>query len=220
MNKIRASVLAICVGIAGFAQAATEPAKTDSTAKPAAPSYAERLERGKQVAGAVCIACHGADGYSPIPANPNLAGMPSEYIAKQLEAYKSGKRVNAIMQGMAANLTPEDMKAVGDFYFAQRGKSQAIARDKTLAERGQTIYRIGVPEAKVPSCAGCHGGLGAGIPAVYPRVAGQWPEYSLAQLKAYASGERKNTQMNAIASRMKESDLAAVAEYMAGMRAR
>jgi cytochrome c553 len=219
MNNFWAIYFALTTTLATTTLIAGEAAKTE-TAKPAAPTYAERLERGKQVAGAVCVACHGADGYSPIPANPNLAGMPAEYIAKQLALYQSGKRVNAIMQGMAANLTPQDMKAVGDFYYAQRGKTQAIARDKKLAERGQTIYRVGVPEAKVPSCAGCHGGLGAGIPAAYPKLAGQWPDYTYAQLKQYASGERNNTQMNAIAARMKDADLLAVSEYIAGMRAR
>ncbi len=198
--------------------AAAEPAKSEAKASAPIPTYAERLDRGKQIVGAVCVACHGLDGYSPISANPNIAGMPAEYIAKQLDLYKSGGRTNAIMQGMAANLSPDDMKALGAYYYAQRGKTNAVARDKVIAERGQTIYRVGIPEAKVPACAGCHGGIGAGIPALYPKVAGQWPEYSIAQLKAYASGERKNTQMNAISSRMKEGDLVAVAEYMAGMR--
>ncbi len=224
MMKKWIATLVVCVasfGVSVAANAATEPAGAKSeAAKPAAPTYAERLERGKQVAGSVCVACHGADGYSPIPTNPNLAGMPAEYIAKQLEHFKSGTRVNAIMQGMAAGLTPEDMKAVGDFYYAQRGKTQAVARDQKKAERGQLIYRVGIAEAKVPACASCHGGTGAGIPAIYPKLQGQWPDYTLAQLKAYASGERKNLQMNAIASRLKESDLVALSEYIAGMRAK
>lgn len=203
------------------ANAATESAAAKTNAaKPAAPTYAERLERGKQVAGSLCVACHGADGYSPVPANPNLAGMPAEYIAKQLEHFKSGVRVNAVMQGMAAGLTPEDMRAVGDFYYAQRGKTQAVARDQKKADRGQQLYRVGIPEAKVPACASCHGGTGVGIPAIYPKLQGQWPDYTLAQLKAYASGERKNPQMNAIAARIKESDLLALSEYIAGMRSK
>ncbi len=201
-----------------FVYASTDAAKPAAKASTPAPTYAERLDRGKQIAGAVCVACHGLDGYSPISANPNIAGMPGEYIAKQLELYQSGKRTNAIMQGMAANLSADDMKAVGSYYYAQRGKTSAVARNQAVATRGQTIYRVGIPTANVPACSGCHGGMGAGIPALYPKVAGQWPEYSAAQLRAYASGERKNTQMNAITSRMKDSDLIAVAEYMAGMR--
>jgi cytochrome c553 len=221
MKKMWIAALIACGASLNVAAAATSTTgPTSAAAKPAAPTYAERLERGKQIAGSVCLACHGVDGNSPIPANPNLAGMPAEYIAKQLEYYKSGKRVNAIMQGMSAGLTPEDMKAVGDYYFAQRGNSQAVASDMKKAERGQHIYRVGIVEAKVPACASCHGGSGAGIPAIYPRVSGQWQEYTLAQLKAYANGERKNAQMNAIAARLKESDLIALAEYMAGMRTR
>lgn len=207
-------IAAASVLLVNLSYAADAPQKAEAKA----PTHAERLDRGKQIASAVCLACHGLDGYSPIPANPNIAGMPSEYIAKQLELYKSGKRANAIMQGMAANLTPDDMKALGAYYFAQRGKTLAVARDKALAERGQTIWRVGIVDAKVPACAGCHGGNGAGIPSLYPKLAGQWPEYTLHELKAYASGERKNAQMNTIASRMKESDLIAVSEYIAGMR--
>ncbi len=196
--------------------ATTESTKT--TGMEPTPTYGERLDRGKQIAGAACVACHGLDGYSPISANPNIAGMPVEYIAKQLELYQSGKRSNAIMQGMVANLSADDMKAVGVYYYAQRGKTSAVARNQAIALRGQTIYRAGIPSANVPACSGCHGGMGAGIPALYPKVAGQWPEYSVAQLRAYSSGDRNNTQMNAIASRMKDADLVAVAEYMAGMR--
>ena len=213
MKKILVS-LAVSLSILSITTYASDAAKVDAAAAatPAkTPNYAERLDRGKQIASAVCLACHGLNGYSPISANPNIAGMPSEYIAKQLELYKSGKRANAIMQGMSANLTPDDMKALGDYYFAQRGTTMAIARNKALAERGQQIWRIGVAEAKVPACAGCHGATGAGIPGLYPKLAGQWPEYSHAQLKNYASGERKNAQMTTIASRMKDSDLLAVA---------
>jgi cytochrome c553 len=157
---------------------------------------------------------------SAVPANPNIAGMPEQYIAKQLEYFKSGARKNPIMQGMSANLAPSDMKALGVYYFAQRAKVNAVARDAALAAKGQKIYRAGIPELKVPACAGCHGGAGAGIPAIFPRLAGQWPEYTFDQLKLYTAGTRKNAQMNAITGRMRDSDMQAVAEYIAGMRTR
>jgi cytochrome c553 len=222
MKKIAVSLCMLAALAAPGAAIANAPAETGSAAKadakPLAPTRAELLARGQQIVGAVCVACHGIDGLSPIPANPNIAGMPSEYIAKQLELFKSGKRVNPVMQGMVANLTPADMQALGVYYFSQRAKSSAVARDKALAERGQKIYRAGAPEAKLPACAGCHGGAGAGIPALYPRLAGQWPEYTLQSLKAYASGARQHPQMTAITARLKESDMRAVAEYVAGMR--
>ena len=204
--------------VAGAAYANTEAPGV--TAKAAAPTKAEQTARGQQIASTVCVACHGLDGASAVAANPNIGGMPEQYIAKQLAAFKSGERKNPIMQGMVANLTPEDMKSIGAYYFAQRPKTSAIARDATVAGKGQKIYRAGIAELKIPACAGCHGGAGAGIPAAYPRLAGQWPDYALAQLKAYANGDRKNAQMNAITARMRESDMLAVVEYMAGMRAR
>ena len=190
------------------------------TAKASPANKAEIMARGQQIAGAVCVACHGLDGMSAIPANPNIAGMPEQYIAKQLELFKTSVRKSPVMQGMAANLSSDDMKALGMYYFAQQAKINATARDAVLAANGQKLYRAGNSGQKVPACAGCHGGGGAGIPALYPRLAGQWPEYTLDQLKQYASGTRKNTQMNAIASRMRESDMLAAAEFIAGMRTR
>ena len=214
----RILVTTILVIFTSVAYAITETSKPESAK--AGPSKAETAARGKQIASTVCAACHGLDGMSAVSSNPNIAGMPEQYIAKQLEHFKSGSRKNAIMQGMAANLSADDMKALGSYYFAQRAKANAVALDTNLAERGQKIYRAGIPELKVPACAGCHGGAGAGIPATYPRLAGQWPEYTLESLKNFSSGERKNTQMQAIASRMREKDMQAAAEYIAGMRAR
>ena len=217
MKRTLAAALMLVVGAA---YANTEASAPGAAAKAAAPTKAELMARGQQIASSVCVACHGLDGASAVAANPNIGGMPEQYIAKQLAAFKSAERKNPIMQGMVANLTPEDMKALGMYYFSQRPKTAAIARDAALAGKGQKIYRAGIAELKIPACAGCHGGAGAGIPAAYPRLAGQWPDYALAQLKAYASGERKNAQMNAITARMRESDMLAVVEYMAGMRAR
>ncbi len=218
MKKILATIIlgagTYCASVAGAIS--NEPAPTAAAAPE--PTKAEVLARGQQIAGAVCVACHGLDGMSPIPNNPNIAGMPPQYIAEQLQHFKEGKRKNAIMAGMAAGLSPADMKAMGEYYFAQRPKYNAVARDKALAEKGQKIYRAGIAEAKVPACAGCHGGAGAGIPAKYPRLAGQWPEYSLTQLKAYASGERQHPVMTTITTRMRDNDILAVSEYLAGMR--
>ena len=201
---------------ATVAHSTTESAKAASSL--AAPTKAELSARGQQIAGAVCVACHGLDGMSAVSANPNIAGMPAQYIAKQLEHFKSGQRKNALMQGMSANLSESDMKALGQYYFMQRAKPNAKSFDKELAEAGQKIYRMGIPESKVPACSGCHGGAGSGIPAVYPRLAGQWQEYTLGALKNFAAGERKNTQMQAISGRMREKEMQAVAEYIAGMR--
>lgn len=143
-----------------MSHANTDTAKVADSAK-IAPSKADMMARGQQIVGTVCVACHGLDGMSAISANPNIAGMPGQYIARQLELFKTGVRNNPIMLGMSANLSPEDMQALGIYFFSQRAKVNAVARDATLAAKGQKIYRAGIPELKVPACAGCHGGAGA-----------------------------------------------------------
>jgi cytochrome c553 len=181
------------------------------------PAAKPDLERGKQIAATVCVACHGPDGNSPLPANPILAGQHPEYLAAQLAAYKSGTRVNPIMAGMSAALTPEDMRNVAA-WFAQQAPKPSAAKDKALAARGQQIWRGGIRQGNVPACAGCHGAAGAGIPSQYPRLAGQYAELTLAWLKAYAAGGRANPVMAGVAGRMSEADMKAVAEYVAGLR--
>lgn len=182
-----------------------------------APAAKPDLERGKQVAATICAACHGPDGNSPTPVNPILAGQHPEYTAAQLAAFKAGVRANPIMAGMSAALSPEDMRNVAA-WFAQQTPKPSVAKDKALAARGQQIWRAGIKQGSVPACAGCHGAAGAGIPAQYPRLAGQYSELTFAWLKAYASGARAHPVMAGVANRMSEGDMKAVSEYIAGLR--
>lgn len=178
------------------------------------------FEKGKQIAGQVCAACHGADGNSLAPANPHLASQHRAYTAKQLANFKSGERKNPIMAGFAAGLSPEDMAALG-VYFERQTLRPAAASDKALALQGERIYRAGIAERRVPACSGCHSPNGAGIPAQYPRLQGQFKEYTLAQLQAFRSGERANDpaqMMRMIAARLTDQEMAALAEYIAGLR--
>jgi cytochrome c553 len=185
----------------------------------AAPTAAAKpdLARGQQLATTVCAACHGATGVSAASANPHLAGQGADYIATQLAAFKSKARPSPIMEGMAAALSPEDMVAVGAYYQAQK-PVEGFAKDKALAERGQKIWRSGIKSIGVPACAGCHGAAGSGIPAQYPRLAGQHAELSLGWLKAYASGARPNPVMGPVAAKLSENDMKALSEYIAGLR--
>jgi cytochrome c553 len=182
-----------------------------------APAAKPDLERGKQIASTVCVACHGADGNSVVPANPILAGQHADYIAAQLAAYKSGTRPNPVMAGMSAALSPEDMRSVGAWFASQTPKP-SVAKDKALALRGEQIWRGGIRQGNVPACAGCHGAAGAGIPVQYPRLAGQYADLTFGWLKAFASGGRQHPVMAPIAAKMSESDMKAVAEYAAGLR--
>ena len=174
-----------------------------------------------QAAAITCAACHGSDGNSAIAINPSLAGQHPEYITKQLMNFKSGERNNAIMKGMVAVLaTDEDMKNVAAFYAAQKPRP-GIARDQTLVDIGQKIYRGGDIAAGVPACSGCHSPSGAGMPAQYPRLAGQMKEYTLAQLKAFKAGERANdnaAMMRTIAGRLSDKQMEALAEYVSGLQ--
>ncbi len=180
--------------------------------------------KGQQIVSQVCVACHAADGNSTAPANPKLAGQHPEYLFKQLKNFKvvppaqQAERVNAIMAGFAAQLSDEDMRNVAA-YFAAQPLKPATARNKDIVEFGQRIYRGGIASKNVPACAGCHSPNGAGIPAQYPRIGGQYPEYIASQLVAFRQGVRKNSeQMTEIAARMSDAEIEAVADYIAGIR--
>jgi cytochrome c553 len=175
------------------------------------------LERGKQLATTVCGACHGPDGRGTAPTNPNLAAQHGDYIAAQLAAFKAGTRPSPIMQPMAATLSPEDMRSVGAYYESQK-PVQSVARDKAAALRGEKLWRAGIKGVNAPACAGCHGAAGHGIPAQYPRLAGQNADLSFGWLKAYATGARPNPVMGAVAAKLPENDMKALAEYIAGLR--
>ena len=207
----------VIVSALGWSQAvmAADPAPAKKTVD---------LAKGKATAAAVCAACHMPDGNSMIPQNPILAGQHAAYIEKQLHNFrlkagaKEPERNNAIMLGFASMLSEEDMRNLGGFYAAQTAKP-ASAKRKELVAAGQRIYTAGITEKGVPACAGCHGPNGAGIPAQYPRLAGQHPEYTESTLNGFRQGQRKNSaQMMAIAAKMSETDVAAVSEYIASMR--
>ena len=205
----------VLTGFAGLMALVYASITGGASTAPAAPQT--DLERGKQIATTVCAACHGADGISNAPANPNLAGQHSEYIANQLAAFKSGARPSPIMAGMAAGLTPEDMASLGAWYQGQK-PAMSVARDRALATRGQQIWRAGLKGNAVPACAGCHGAAGKGIPSQYPRLAGQHADLSYGWLKAYASGGRSHPVMSLVASKLSDADMKAVSEYIAGLR--
>lgn len=167
---------------------------------------------------ATCQACHAADGTRGLSANPILQGQHAEYLLKQLLEFKSGKRVNAIMQGMVAALSEDDMKALAAFYGEKKPVPGASQNKDTVA-LGEKIYRGGVADRRIPACAGCHSPNGAGIPAQYPRLSGQHAEYTEAQLVTFRNGERANSvDMTAIAGKMSDKEIKALADYLAGLR--
>ncbi len=168
---------------------------------------------------AVCMACHGADGNSINPEWPSLAGQVPEYLVKQLQDFKSGARENALMVGMVAPLSEQDMEDLAAYYASQTLKVSAPA-DRKRAQEGQRLYRGGNAKTLVSSCMSCHGPSGQGIPPRFPRVSGQHAVYSESQLLAFKAGKRSNDNetMTRIAFRMSESEIKAVAHYMSGLK--
>jgi cytochrome c553 len=187
-------------------------------ATPAAPAAKPDLAKGEATYTAACAACHGADGNSVAPAYPKLAQQHPEYLVKQLQEYKSGKRANAIMSGMAAGLSDADMKNVSAWLASKTAKPN-FAKEKDLVALGERIYRGGIADRQIAACAGCHMPTGAGIPSQYPRLSGQHADYAVSQLVAFRDGVRKNNaQMTGVAAKLNDREIKAVSDYIAGLR--
>ena len=153
-----------------------------------------------------------------IAANPILQGQHADYLVKQLSEFKAGKRENAIMKGMASALSEADMKNVAAFYAGKQAKP-GFAKNKDFATLGEKIYRGGAADRAIPACAGCHGPNGAGIPAQYPRLAGQHADYVEAQLVAFRAGLRHNSgPMIGVAAKLNDREIKALSDYVTGLR--
>ncbi len=222
-------LLAALVGIAcstSFAadeHAATPGAATAAAAAPAKPpkpdpAKGDTLFNATPANSQSCASCHNADGNSAIAANPKLAQQHPEYILKQLEEFKSGKRKSAIMKPLASALSEEDMRNIAWFVGSKKIKP-GFSKDKDTLAMGEKIYRGGIGDRQIPACAGCHSPNGAGIPAQYPRLGGQNAEYTVAQLTAFRDNVRLNSApMTGVAAKLNDREIKAVADYIAGLR--
>jgi cytochrome c553 len=199
----------LLMGISGAAPAFA--AEAVANAKP-------DLVKGEAISSGVCVACHSNDGSRGSPANPILQGQHAEYLVKQLTEFKAGQRNNPIMRGIASTLSADDMKNVAAFYATKQAKP-GFAKSKDTVALGEKIYRGGIADRSIPACAGCHSPTGGGIPAQYPRLAGQHADYAEAQLVAFRGGVRANSvPMTGIAAKMNDREIKAVADYIAGLR--
>ena len=197
----------------GFSVSAAVSAESTSVTPPAA-----EKKTAEQIVNSVCIACHAADGNSVISLNPKLASQHPEYLEKQLIEFKSGKRANAVMTGMASMLSDEDVKNVAA-YFSAKPLVLAQAKTNGAGSLGEKIYRGGIAATNVPACAACHGANGLGLPKQFPSLRAQHADYTLAQLRAFRLGDRANApMMMAIAVKMTDAEMAAVADYIQGLR--
>ena len=209
------TLTAALLAVAAIANA-SEPAKAPYKGDPA---------KGKEIASTVCAACHNADGNSVQSANPKLAAQHADYLFKQMQEFKAAEgkqpvRVNAVMNGMIAAYNEDQMRDLAAYFAAQTLIGEK-ARNRETIEAGQKLYRAGVMAKGLPACAACHGPAGAGIPAQYPRIGGQFAEYIEAQLKAFRDGTRSNDpnkMMRMIAIKMTDAETKAVSDYIAGLR--
>ena len=206
--------LPLATSFAVFSAASFAEDAKPEVAKAAKPD----LVKGEASYAAMCASCHGADGNAGSPAYPKLSQQHPEYLVKQLQEFKSGKRNNAVMKGFASSLSDADMKNISYWLTSQKAKP-GFAKEKALVSLGERIYRGGITDRQVPACAGCHSPNGAGIPSQYPRLSGQHADYSVSQLVAFRDGVRNNNlQMSQIAAKMNDREIKAVADYIAGLR--
>lgn len=177
--------------------------------------------KGQPIAAGVCGGCHGADGNSPISANPKLAGQHADYLFKQMRNFKSSERVNPIMNGMIAAFDENQMRDLSAWFASQTQKGEQAKNTGDAFALGQKLFRAGDASKGLPACAGCHGPAGAGIPAQYPRIGGQYADYIETQLKGFRASERANDpnkMMRTIALRMTDAEIKAVSDYISGLR--
>lgn len=182
-------------------------------------------EKGKAIS-VTCGACHGTDGNSAIAMNPKLAGQHANYLIKQLTEFKlasqtGGKegRNNAVMSGMAAALSEQDILDLSAFYSSQEATPSEASED--AVEQGNKLYVGGDLQRGITACIACHGPKGNGTSlSGFPDISGQHAQYIATQLKAFRSGERANSlngMMADIAKRMTDEDIEVISSYVAGL---
>lgn len=180
MNKLLVSLL-LTLGLTGLAHAAGDAAAGQAKA-------------------AVCGACHGADGNSPAPNFPKLAGQGERYLLKQMHDIKDGKRTVLEMTGLMS---------VG-------------MADPNLVAQGEALFRGGKIAEGMPACTGCHSPSGVGIAtAGFPHLGGQHATYVAKQLTDFREGTRTNDGdtkiMQSIAAKLSNKDIAAISSYIQGL---
>lgn len=185
-----------------------------------APTLAAGSKEAGQAKSVTCMACHGADGNSPNPEWPNIAGQHAGYIEQQLKLFRSGERQNALMSPMAMILSDEDIADLAAYFSSQTVRGGEAEPSKVAA--GQQMYRAGNASNNLMACTACHGPTGRGNPlANYPALQGQHAVYVATQLRAYRAGERgtdQNQMMRNVAALLSDEEIDAVASFIQGLR--
>lgn len=179
--------------------------------------------QGAAIAAQTCAACHGDKGLSqsiaPGPVFPSLAGQSAYAIYKQLHDFRSGARVNPQMTAIAQTLAVGDLAAVAAYYSAASREYAAIGRRELIGEPEiAKLATEGDSHRRLPACLACHTN-NVGGPIETPVITGQGKDYLVAQLNAFASGQRKNDvygRMRDVAGKLTPEERAALARYFEG----
>jgi cytochrome c553 len=190
--------------------------------EPAAPQPLPEIADVPRHVVVACVRCHGADGLGRgVGAFPKLAGQRREYLAAALQAFGEAERHSGIMQPMAAGLQPAQIAALADYFAALPPGGAAETNDEAAVARGRRIALDGIPNRRVPACADCHGPGATRSRANYPRLAGQYAEYLMLQLRLFKADHRGGSPyahlMQEVAPRLSEADIRDVASYYASL---
>ena len=182
----------------------------------------QKFTKTQKIVKNVCMACHGMDGNSLNgKIAPKIAAQNARYLTIQLNKFKDGVRKNALMQGIAASLSAEDMDNLG-IYFSEQKLQLSAATSNGVGSMGEKIFRAGIKDSGVPACASCHGPAGHGVPNLYPRLNAQHSDYILSQLNHFRVLEDKPgtvyAPMRAISVKLTEQEMKAVADYIQGLQ--
>ena len=207
LNKYISLLLLVLFNAASFAESSLDSQKFSKTQK---------------IVKNVCMACHGMDGNSLNgKIAPKIAAQNARYLTIQLNKFKDGVRKNALMQGIAASLSAEDMDNLG-IYFSEQKLQLSAAISNGVGSMGEKIFRAGIKDSGVPACASCHGPAGHGVPNLYPRLNAQHSDYILSQLNHFRVLEDKPgavyAPMRAISVKLTEQEMKAVADYIQGLQ--
>ncbi|MGM0630960.1 MAG: c-type cytochrome [Pseudomonadota bacterium] len=187
-------------------------------------------ESGKQLStkgdgsGAPCMACHGPNGEgNAAGAFPYIAGMNEQYLYRQLKAYQTGDRNNAVMSMNIDNFDDQQLQDIAAYYASlDKPTSTASNANAELLEQGERLVNIGNWDEYIPPCSSCHGPNNHGVDENFPGIAGQHASYIKQQINGWKNGDRKTDKvqlMEAVAKRLNDEQIEAVSAYLASIPA-
>ena len=188
------------------------PSNVIVTAQMMAPASSLSIGHGATLA-MQCTMCHGERGVS-VAGVPNLAGQDDAVIYKQLRDFKSGNRLNVVMQAMVVDKNDQDMRDLAAYYHYLPHEPNVEPAD--VAQLAPVLVSNGAPMRGIASCASCHGGLSG--KAAMPLLDGEPESYLRAQLQAFSVAERHNDineQMRNVARHLTPAEMDTVARYYA-----